>query len=555
MAHSYFRSMLVRLLLLAGIPSLVFPTIFILDEYRAGERHLAEMCRQIQANVSQASKEGFLTEQVDHYLVPLADSALLNPEIQAVAFRRADGSLLLWRSKGEGNEDQILKAFDPGGGDAQQGKTVLGKKPFLFASGPVRTWRMTGAEQLFGLEKGRAETTLGTVTVLASPESLLRRLRTRLLQSLAAICLLLLLASMAAFSIARRVTRPVEELIAGFRAIEGGNYEPAMTRPKQHELVLLVDQFRETARRLRELIKEKDSYSEQLLETAKELEDLNESLEQKIAERTHSLTNANEMLELSNRKIQEADRLKSEFLANMSHELRTPLNAVIGFSELLLEKIPGPVTPQQEQCLMDILNAGQHLLQLINEILDLSKVEAGKTPLNFTTLRVEALISEVQTLFKPILDKKRQALIVSCEDPQKTLYTDQHKLKQVLINLLSNAHKFSPEESRIWLSVSHGPGWHSISVRDEGIGIPENQHELVFEAFRQLDGSMSRSQEGTGLGLTLCKRFTELLGGIIALKSAPGEGATFTLFLPVEPSKALDTDQISAVQNGQGACG
>jgi signal transduction histidine kinase len=472
-----------------------------------------------------------------------------------VAFRRADGTLLLWRSKSEGQADQLLQAFELGTEEPQQGKAVLGKRPFLYASGPVKSWRMTGAEQLFGLEKKRAETTLGTVTVLATPESLLHGLRKKLLQSLAAICLMLLLASLAAFSIARRVTRPVEELIAGFREIEGGNYSPAMTRPKQHELVLLVEQFKETARRIRDLIKEKDSYSLQLLETAKELEDLNESLEQKIAERTHSLTNANEMLELSNRKIQEADRLKSEFLANMSHELRTPLNAVIGFSELLLEKIPGPVTLQQEQCLTDILNAGQHLLQLINEILDLSKVEAGKTPLTFTTLRVDVLINEVQTLFKPILDKKRQELIASCEDPQQTIYTDQHKLKQVLINLLSNAHKFSPEGSRIWLSVSHGPGWHSLSVRDEGIGIPEDQQELVFEAFRQLDGSMSRTQEGTGLGLTLCKRFSELLGGVITLRSVPREGATFTLYLPVEPSRALDPEQISAVQNGEGACG
>ncbi len=555
MTGSYFRSMLFRLLLLAGVPALVFPAFFIINEYRAGKRHLAEMCLQIQENIAATSKEGFLTEQVDHYLVPLAQSALLNPDIQAVAFRRPDGTLLLWRSKGEGKADLELQAFDPRGSAPRRGTVVVGGQRYFYAYGPSRGWRMKGAEQMFGLEQARTETTLGTVLVIASPSGLVARVRLRLIQSLAALCLILMVASLAAYLIATRVTRPVEELIAGFREIERGHFTPALTRPKQRELLLLVQQFGETATRIRDLIQEKDSYAVQLMATAQELEDLNESLEEKIAERTQALTNANEMLELSNRKIQEADRLKSEFLANMSHELRTPLNAVIGFSELLLEKIPGPVTPPQEQCLADILNAGQHLLQLINEILDLSKVEAGKMPLSYSTQRVADLVAEVGMMFKPILDKKRHELIVSTEDPDRSIYTDQHKLKQILINLLSNAHKFSPEGSPIRLSVTHGPGWHAITVRDEGPGIAKEHQGTVFEAFRQLDGTMSRTQEGTGLGLTLCKRFAELLGGGIILKSEPGHGASFTLLLPVEPSRALDARQIMAVFDGEGACG
>lgn len=555
MQHSYFRSMLVRLLLLAGIPSLVFSTLFILDEYRAGEIHLEQMSRQIYTNIAQSSKEGFLTEQVRNYLVPLAESALLNPEMQGVLFRRSDGSVLLWKGKGDEALQAKMKAFKPPAGTLVQGKTEIAGRTLFYVSGPVSAWRMKGAAELFGLEKKRSEVPLGTVTLLATPEGLMRALRARIFQSLAVILVFLLAVSVVAYFMARRITRPVEELIEGFRQLEKGDYKPDLSDPHQYELALLVDQFRQTASRLEALMREKDSYSRQLLATAQELADLNETLEQKIAERTQSLENANEMLGLSNRRIQEADRLKSEFLANMSHELRTPLNAVIGFSELLLEKIPGPVTPDQEQCLQDILSAGTHLLTLINEILDLSKVEAGKMPLSYSIMDVESLAVEIQTLFKPILEKKNQAFLVEIRQAEHRVYTDPNKLKQILINLLSNAHKFSPPGSRISLAIDHQSGRHVFSVTDEGPGIPEEKQKLVFEAFRQLDGTTSRSQEGTGLGLTLCQRFTELLGGVITLRSAVGRGSTFTVYLPEEPEKALRTGDFMVADDGKGACG
>jgi len=555
MRHSYFRSMLVRLLLLAGIPSLVFSTLFILDEYRSGEVHLEQMSRQIHANIVQSSKEGFLTERVRTYLAPLAESALLNPEMQGVLFKRSDGSVLLWQGRGDRAVQDEMKAFRPPGHELVQGKADIAGRTLFFVSGPVMAWRMKGAAELFGLEKKRSDVALGTVTLFATPDGLMRALRARILQSLAVILVFLLAVSVVAYFMARRITRPVEELIEGFRRLEKGDYSPDLSDPSQYELALLVDQFKQTASRLEALMREKDSYSQQLLATAQELADLNETLEQKIVERTQSLENANEMLELSNRRIQEADRLKSEFLANMSHELRTPLNAVIGFSELLLEKIPGPVTPDQEQCLQDILSAGQHLLMLINEILDLSKVEAGKMPLSYSILDVGSLAAEIQTLFKPILEKKDQELLVDIRQARHKVYTDPHKLKQVLINLLSNAHKFSPVGSRIWLGINRRPGHHVFSVTDEGVGIPEEKQKLVFEAFRQLDGTTSRSQEGTGLGLTLCQRFTELLGGVITLRSTVGRGSTFTVYLPEEPEKALAPSDVLVADDGKGACG
>jgi|GEM_PF-1345131 len=552
--RGYFSNMLGRLVLLAGIPSIVLPALFILDEYRTGERHLKESARQIQTNLVQNSKEGLLTGQVDHYLLPLANSALLNPEVAGVVFSDADGRPLLCVARGR--DQAVKKAMESFTGDKSQpeGRASLLGERYFFVTGPVKAWKMPRAEQLFGLESKRTETTLGTVTLFVTPEMLMATLRARLYQSLFLVCLFLLLASVAALLIARRVTSPVEELIEAFRQLEGGNFTPSLSEPREAEILLLVHQFRQTAMRIRDLIKEKDSYSAQVLATAQELEDLNDNLEQKIAERTQSLQNANEMLELSNRKIQEADRLKSEFLANMSHELRTPLNAVIGFSELLLEKVPGPVTPDQEQCLQDILNAGKHLLALINEILDLSKVEAGKMPLSFTTLGVDALLDDMQNLFKPLFAKKKQQLLTTSQDPRASVYTDQHKLRQILINLLSNANKFSPERSRIWLDVGDRSDHHIFRVRDEGIGIPADQLGTVFEAFRQVDGTMSRTQEGTGLGLTLCKKFTEILGGVLAVQSALDKGTTFTLYLPKDPSKALDETYIEEAENGESAC-
>jgi signal transduction histidine kinase len=551
--RSYFQGVLLRLLALTALPCLVFPAFFLWNGYHNGEALLAERATLIQRSLGESAREGLLTGQVDQYLAPLAQSVLLQPEAVAVVFRDEKGNPIFSMARKPGTQ-KLFERFVPPD-PTWQGPVRLGAERYLVSAGPVVTWRMVGEEQMFGLAPLRTQATLGSVEVFLSRNPLLEELKRDLLLSLLAAFLVLGLCVLAAVSLTRRVTSPIYQLIRAFREFEGGNYSPAMPEPRERELAKLVDQFKSSAARFGDLIKEKDSFGAQLLATAQELEDLNENLETKIAERTQSLQNAVQMLELTNRKIQEADRLKSEFLANMSHELRTPLNAVIGFSELLLERIPGPITLDQEQCLEDVLQAGQHLLKLINEILDLSKVEAGKMTLNFTTAPAEALIHDVQNLFRPLLAKKNQELEVICPAPSTPLYTDQNKLKQVVINLLSNAHKFSPEGSTIRLSLESRPNRHTISVRDEGIGIPEAQQDHIFEAFRQLDGTMSRTQEGTGLGLTLCRRFTELLGGGITVKSAVGAGATFTVALPADPSHPLDSSEFEEGRHGSSACG
>jgi signal transduction histidine kinase len=364
----------------------------------------------------------------------------------------------------------------------------------------------------------------------------------------------LFLSSLVARGLSLKVTKPVFDLIGAFKAFEKGNFNPPLPNPKERELYELVVQFKTTTSRFADLLKEKDVTANQLIATAEELEELNMTLEDKIAERTRELQNAKEMLEISSEEAKEANRLKSEFLANMSHELRTPLNAVIGFSELLLEEIPGPLSEDQKECISDILSAGKHLLKLINEILDLSKVEAGKMPISFTTIKTNEIVQELLTLMKPLLERKSQELIVVDTLASPAIYTDQGKLKQILLNLLSNANKFSSPLKRIWLEIRSDDQMHSISIRDEGIGIEQKDIPYIFEAFRQIDGSPSRTHEGTGLGLTLCKRFTELLGGRIIVKSALGKGSTFTVIIPLEPTRPILREDLE-MENGESACG
>jgi len=552
-ARSYFRRTATWFLLLAGVPAVVLPALFLLDEYRSGLKALKEVGHQLQVGLAQSTKEGFLSGESGFFEAPTA-ALLANPEVAAVVFRDDAGAVLY----AAGPSREAVLALPPPAPDAEgraEGRVEGPDGRLYFVSGEVRSWRMGDAEQLFGLSSSRTVRRLGTLSLYLSPRSLYAALRLRALQSLAAVALFLLGAALVAFYLARRVTAPVYDLVRGFQEVDAGNFHPEVAEPDEPILSVLVSRFHQTVQRVRELIREKDAYGEQLLTTARELEELNDSLERKIAERTHSLENAVAMLEYSNRKIQEADRLKSEFLANMSHELRTPLNAVIGFSELLLEHIPGPLTADQEQCLGDILHSGQHLLKLINEILDLSKVEAGKMPVNFTTRPMGDILDEVQALFRPLLTKKGQILRLSCPAPETRVYTDQHKLKQILINLLSNAHKFSPERAEITLVAESTEEGHRFTVEDRGIGIPAEHLEHIFDAFRQLDGSSSRVQEGTGLGLTLCRRFSELLGGTLVVQSLVGAGSTFTLHLPLDPSRPLLREEVAEPSDGTRATG
>jgi signal transduction histidine kinase len=235
------------------------------------------------------------------------------------------------------------------------------------------------------------------------------------------------------------------------------------------------------------------------------------------------------------RLLEAASRHKSEFLANMSHELRTPLNAILGFSEVLAERMFGEVNEKQAEYLQDILASGRHLLSLINDILDLSKVEAGRLELELGRFHLPTALDNAVTLVRERATRHGITLTQAVDPGVGDVVADERKVKQILLNLLSNAVKFTPEGGRVDLTVTAAEDGITIAVRDTGIGIAPEDQATIFEEFRQVGRDDARKQEGTGLGLTLAKKFVELHGGRIWVQSQVGQGSTFTFTLPVRP--------------------
>jgi signal transduction histidine kinase/CheY-like chemotaxis protein len=265
---------------------------------------------------------------------------------------------------------------------------------------------------------------------------------------------------------------------------------------------------------------------------------LNADLERKVVERTHELATALEGIEAANRMLSEANRAlieaskaKSAFLANVSHELRTPLNSVIGFSDLLTDPSFGELTPRQKEFLSDIRDSGEHLLALINDILDLSKIEAGKLEVKRQDSDVLEILRDSVTMLRPQAEKKRLAVGIEC-DVAGSAHVDPRLARQVVVNLLSNAVKFTPEGGRIGASARFEGDDLVLRVTDTGIGISEADQEKIFHEFYQADGSYARRYQGTGLGLALVRRMMSLHGGSVTVTSERGKGSTFQCVFP-----------------------
>jgi signal transduction histidine kinase len=240
--------------------------------------------------------------------------------------------------------------------------------------------------------------------------------------------------------------------------------------------------------------------------------------------------------------LEYASRMKSEFLANMSHELRTPLNGIIGFTEFLIDEKPGPLRPKQQEYLSDVLNSARHLLQLINDVLDLAKVEAGKIELYPETFPVRKAVEEVTAVIKSMAHKKHITVGIDVSDGLDAITLDQHKFKQVLYNLLSNAVKFTDEGGHVDIHARRlDPHRLEVQVRDTGIGIKAEDINRLFVEFEQLDSGTARRFEGTGLGLALTKKIIEFQGGRIGVQSEPGKGSVFTVVLPVMTGEGQTT--------------
>jgi len=264
-----------------------------------------------------------------------------------------------------------------------------------------------------------------------------------------------------------------------------------------------------------------------------------EELKERVREATAELAEQNELLRRQAFQLEQASAMKSQFLANVSHELRTPLNAIMGYTHLMLEGVSGDLTRGQHDKLSRLDANARHLLAVINDLLDIARIESGKMPIQVERVLLSELIDEVMTEVEPLIAGTRLAVSRRLPPELPEIRTDRQKIKQIVLNLLSNALKFTPEgEVSIRLDHDRATGEIAIAVSDTGIGIAEENQKTIFEAFEQANSSYARRQSGTGLGLSICRRLASILDGRITLTSRLGEGSTFTLFLPEGPSQS-----------------
>jgi two-component system, NtrC family, sensor kinase len=324
----------------------------------------------------------------------------------------------------------------------------------------------------------------------------------------------LLLAIATSVLLARRLVRPIESIQAAAAKIGSGALDQRIETPSHDELGALAEEFNRMATQLEE------SYS---------------NLEQKVQDRTRELATALGELDDKSRELEAVSRHKSEFLANMSHELRTPLNAIIGFSEVLAEQLFGEVNEKQAEYLDDIISSGNHLLALINDILDLSKVEAGQIALELAPFSLREALERGVVMVREQATNDGVEVDLSLAPDIDSIRGDERRIRQVIFNLLSNAVKFTPAGGAVDVRAGQVNGEVRVSVADTGPGIAPEDHKRIFEEFQQTETGIEQ-REGTGLGLALSKRLVELHGGRIWVDSEVGSGSTFVFALPTRPA-------------------
>jgi signal transduction histidine kinase/DNA-binding response OmpR family regulator len=359
----------------------------------------------------------------------------------------------------------------------------------------------------------------GVVYIRSDLQAIEDRLKTYAVIAAAVLLISLIVALLISRISQRVISEPVMQLAQTVRMVsQEKNYSVRAAPTKNRDEVST-------------LIESVNEMLEQIQQRDTALQQAHAELEHRVEERTTQLAAANKELDLRNREVERATRLKSKFLASMSHELRTPLNAIVGFSDLLAEQTAGELNDKQKRFVNHIKQGSAHLLRLINDILDLSKIEAGQLELRSERFQISEALPEVLSTIRPLATAK-QITVQHTPEADLPVYADRVRFKQILYNLLSNAVKFTPKDGQISIECAKNGDFITISVTDTGIGIRAEDLEVIFEEFRQVENGKDSTQEGTGLGLAITKRLVEQQGGKISLTSEPGKGSRFAFTLP-----------------------
>ena len=524
------RRMLIIALLPATIIAVSLGIYFVVSQLNSLRESLEERGISIVRQLAPASEFGMFSGNEDQ-LTRLAASVLQESDVQSV--RISDSVGLVHVQLGRLNT--TLPGFEftdsvrqPVSMISKDGSVLIFGAPIVQSTLAVDDYQERSPA---AGSKKPVNPILGTVIVEMSLESTFNSQREIILRGAFYTLLGLVFTGLLAMRIGRAVTDPILEIAQGVQKLEKGKLDTYINTGATGEIKLLESGINSMAATLQGA---QENLQDQIHLATGELRNTLQELEQKNAE-----------LEIEREKAYEANQSKSQFLANMSHELRTPLNAIIGYSEMLEEELSEVNDTKYVDDILKINSAGKHLLSLINDILDLSKIEAGKMNVFLESTEIASICEYTVATIRPLAERNNNRLVLDCPSDIGEMYSDVTKIRQVLFNLLSNACKFT-QHGEVTLSARRESGpdgdWIKFSVADTGIGMSENQMKNLFEAFSQADATISRDYGGTGLGLAICKRFTELMGGHLSANSKPGEGSIFLLQLPAEVKNQASTN-------------
>jgi signal transduction histidine kinase/DNA-binding response OmpR family regulator len=516
------RRVLIIALLPATIIAISLGTYFVVSQLNSLRESLEERGISIVRQLAPASEFGIFSGNQDQ-LTRLASSVLQESDVQSV--RISDTTGLVYVEVGRVNSEMPgLKFTDtarkPVSMVSKDGSVLIFGAPIIQSTLAVDDYLELPPDTT---TKQTSHQIVGMVFVEMSLESTLNSQREIMLRGAFYTLLGLVFTGLLAMRIGRAVSGPILEITQGVQKLKKGELDTYINTGAKGEIQVLESGINSMAAALQGA---QENLQDQVHLATSELRNTLQELEQKNAE-----------LEIEREKAYEANQSKSQFLANMSHELRTPLNAIIGYSEMLEEELHEVNDTRYVDDILKINSAGKHLLSLINDILDLSKVEAGKMNVFLETTEIATICEYTVATIRPLAERNDNKLILECPGDIGEMYSDVTKIRQVLFNLLSNACKFT-QHGEVKLSAHRerkpDGDWIDFSVSDTGIGMSEEQMQNLFEAFSQADATISRDYGGTGLGLAICKRFTELMGGRLTAESKIGKGSSFHLQLPAE---------------------